>query len=128
MITNKVTAQFAAEIAALNLTHTRCKQPCMAHFNETIWTEALLADLPDVDPAVVGQVMMHIGMRLPNLEIGLVLLGRRSSELLPIITGTLATVGAELLAKNKGGETETTQPAADDGAGPADDTAPKAGN
>lgn len=99
---NPKTDQYLAEVAARDTGHTACRQqPCLAEVNENEWSKALLAELPDVDPAIVGQVMLHIGMRFANLEVGLIRIGVDRRLLTRLIASTMQYVGAELVTKNQ---------------------------
>lgn len=102
---NPTTDQYLAEVAARNTGHSTCsQQPCAAQVNEAEWRKALLAELPDVDPAVIGQVMLHIGMRLANLELGLLLIGAPRRMLPMYIASTMQYVGAEIMTDSRGGD------------------------
>lgn len=107
MSANPITDQYLAMVtSAPDHGHANCaQQPCMAQVNENLWSQALLAELPDVDPAVIGQVMLHIGTRLPNLAMGLMLIGADVHMLSQNIASTLRFVGADLVTGNPGGET-----------------------
>lgn len=105
-IANPITDQYLAEVRRADTGHKNCaQQPCMAQVNENLWCQALLAELPDLDRAIVGQVMLHIGTRLVNLALGLAVIGADPHLLPQNMAATLRFVGAELLAQETGDET-----------------------
>lgn len=104
-VTNPTTNKYIADVVARDKGHANCKSPCPQQVNEDEWRKSLMAELPDVDAAVAGQVMLHIGMRLANLEIGLLLIGAHPQMLTQYIASTMQYVGADLVTARQSSDT-----------------------
>lgn len=109
MSANPITDQYLAMVTSTpDHGHANCaQQPCIAQVNEDLWAQALLAELPDVDPAIIGQIMLHIGTRLPNLAVGLMMIGADVHALPQNIASVLRFVGADLVTAGQDGDNTT---------------------
>lgn len=99
MPANATTDQYLAS-AKTNLGHKDCAPSgCLTQRVESEWAKALIATLPDVDPAVVGQVVLHVGSLLKGLTVGLLLSGHSPLKLSSEIGFSLRQVGADVYTK-----------------------------
>jgi hypothetical protein len=102
MPSNPVTDQYLAAITAPGGGHSGCaQQPCALQTVEQTWCAGLLLTLPDIDPAIVGQVLLHAGRHLPSLGIAMSIFGTNPLTTVTDQASSLQFIGAELLTTNK---------------------------
>ena len=109
MTANPTTDQYRAKAKADNLSHERCPPVpggCLFERRENAWRDQLLATLPDVDPAIVGQVLLHIGTLLPQLTDHFVF-ALVPGKTGPYLRDSLRYLGANLLDTNSDNTPET---------------------
>lgn len=95
---NPYTDEYFAKAKGTRARHADCpRSGCSAEDRETKWLAELQTTLQDVEPAVLGQVLLHVGALLPKLTTGSLAL-----SLMPYLTPdylgeTLTDLGSDLL-------------------------------
>lgn len=65
---NPTTDQFLAQAREARIPHLLCGSGgCDIERNEQAWITELQKTLPDIDPKIIGQVLLHAGTLMPRL-------------------------------------------------------------
>lgn len=108
MTTNATTKQYLAKVAKIGGDHASCGPDCTAEVSENLWMTKILATLPEIDPAVVGQVLLHAGNQMRMLETSVKLMRVPEPMVPAYIASELCFIGARLIKQHGGDETAET--------------------
>lgn len=97
MTTNPITDRYLADVARDSYRHPHCPPGgCPVEQCEARWRNNFLATLPDVDDAIIGKVLLHLGATISNVLNQTAV--RAVPGLLPrYLRNLLQTTGADLL-------------------------------